>query len=101
MTRTPSRIDRVREVHKFLHPGLVRMMLCHQSKLAFQDPSIGGDSDGLQLRLECWVDVMRRSSEEEVRNELAKTQEWFPDLNPDEYINEEEAAAYADYLREK
>ena len=97
----PSRIDRLREVHQFLHPGHCRAMLCHQSKLAFQDPTIHGDMDNLQLRLEVFVDVMRRSSEDEVRNELAKTLEWFPELDPDEFINEDEAQAYSDYLKEQ
>jgi alpha-L-fucosidase len=75
------------------------MMLCHESKKTLQDPAFAGNSDALQLRLECWVDVMRRSSEDEVRNELARAYEWFPDLDPDEFINEEEAEAYNEYLK--
>jgi alpha-L-fucosidase len=95
----PSRIDRLREVHQFLHPGHCRAMLCYQSKLALQDPAIHGDMDNLQLRLEVFVDVMRRSSEDEVRNELAKTLEWFPELNPDEVSSDDEKQAYIDYLK--
>jgi hypothetical protein len=96
-----DRITRIREVHPYLHPGWVRAMLCYQSKQAFQDPTIHGDMDNLQLRLECFVDVMRRSSEQEAMNELSKVQEFFVDLDPNEFINEEEAAAYAEYLNDR
>ena len=96
-----SRIDRIREHHPFLHPGWVRAMLCHQSKLAVSDPTIGGNNDALQIRLECFVDLMTRMSEHEVRNELAKVQEHFVELDPDEFMNAEEAEAYNDYLKKK
>ena len=94
-----SRIDRIREVHPYLHPGWVRAMLCYQSKKAFEDPSIGGNTDALQIRLECFVDVMRMATEYDARNELAKVQEHFVELDPDEFINEDEAQAYSDYLK--
>jgi alpha-L-fucosidase len=66
-----------------------------------EDPSIAGNDDNLQVRLECVVDVLRRSTEAEVRNHLARVQEYFVNLNPDKYVNEEEAAAYAEYLNDR
>jgi hypothetical protein len=99
--QTPSRITRIREIHGWMHPGFARALLCHGYKQAMQDPTVAGNEDSVQIRLECLVDVLRRSSEDEARNELAKVLEWFPELNPDDFINEEEAAAYAEYLNDR
>jgi hypothetical protein len=96
---SPSRITRIREVHGWMHPGHARALICHAYKKAMEDPTIAGNEDNVQIRLECLVDVLRRSSEDEVRNELAKVMEWFPELDPDEVSSEDERQAYIDYLK--
>jgi hypothetical protein len=74
-------------------------MLCYQAKQALQDPAVAGNEDSLQIRLECFVDVMIRSSEREVLNEVAKVQEFFIAMDPDEFTSEEEAEAFMKYLK--
>jgi alpha-L-fucosidase len=97
--RFPSRIERIREVHRWMHPGFARALLCYAYKQAMNDPTVAGNEDNAQIRLECLVDVLRRSSEDEARNELAKVLEWFPELDPDEVSFDDEKQAYIDYLK--
>ena len=69
-----DRIARIREAHPFLRDSEVRLLLCHEYTMASKDHTTGGP-DGIQLRLECFVDVCTRMSEYEVRNKMAVVQE--------------------------
>ena len=69
-----SRIDRIKAAHSFLREAEIRLLLCHEYKLACQDPTTGGP-DGVQIRLECAVDVITSLSEYEVKNKIAVVQE--------------------------
>ena len=71
-----SRVDRIKAAHSFLRENEIRLLLCHEYKLACQDPTTGGPS-GIQIRLECAVDVITRLSEHEVKNKIAVVQEYI------------------------
>ena len=81
-----DRIARIREAHPFLRDSEVRLLLCHEYNKASKDPTTGGP-DGIQIRLECFVDVCTRISEHEVRNRMAVVQEHIT-MSWDEAINE-------------
>lgn len=76
------------------------MLLIHAYKTAFSDPTCGRSSRALEARLEAFTRAIKAMPEGEVRNELARALEWFPGVNPDEFISEEEANAYYEYLNE-
>lgn len=93
-----SRITEIRESHPYLHPGHVRMMLIHAYKKAFTDPTCGRTSSALETRLEAFTRAIKAMSEGDVRNELSRALEWFPGVTPDEFISDDEANAYYEYL---
>ena len=71
-----SRVDRIKAAHSFLRENEIRLLLCHEYNLACNDPTTGGPS-GIQIRLECAVDVITRLSEHEVKNKIAVVQEYI------------------------
>lgn len=74
-----SRIDRVREAHPCVSDGAVRAILILAYNRLITDPTVAGNDDNLQIQLECLTDYLIRATDEQIKDEVAKAQEFFPD----------------------
>jgi hypothetical protein len=55
------------------------------------DPTIAGNNDSLQVYLENYTDIVVRMTEHDLKNEIAKVSEWFPDgMDLSDLVEDEE-----------
>jgi hypothetical protein len=71
-----DRIARIQEAHPDATETQVRAILvAHYAKVS-RDPTTRGP-DGIQIQMECLVDVLCRMTEHDFKNHLARTAEQF------------------------
>ena len=78
-TEPKSRVDRIREAHPWVPKDTVHCLLVFAYKKDCKEPVNAGDDDKVQLYLENYTDVVVRMNKSELKNEIARVSEWFPD----------------------
>ena len=80
MTTLPTnRVERIIEAHPWVPEDTVHCLLVYAYKRVTSDPTVGGSFDAQQTYLENYTDIVCRMTEHDLKNEIAKVSEWFPD----------------------
>ena len=75
-TESPSRIDRIKEVHPTARTVWIHGMLVYKYKEVTRDPACTGP-DGIQVQLENYTDYLMKLTPRAFLNEVARVSERF------------------------